>query len=256
LVAFNSMFVMGVTMNACLPWCADAAACASYGAGLTCRLAVALNPVQKEELLQTCDGPSGPRGPGGACLSDGDCRDGYCLLLDGRGVDRKGVCLSPCTNAGDCLGPDGGADAGDLTCAPHVLFGSLGPDGLPGTADDTDFVSALCTGRACGDDTDCSAPFPRCTVDLSPAAPAAALVLACRAPSLAGTLEGAAPCLVDGDCASGACAGMAGLDGGRGCFAPCVVARTVCDAGLTCRPMSATLTHRDGTLARFDACAP
>lgn len=243
------------TVKGCRPACASTAACAPYGAGIVCRsrYLAGYNP----SFHASCAPPSANQLPGTACAASNQCRSGFCLLDDGRGVRRSGVCAEACETPGDCQVDGGSSSTGPLSCAPMTFMGFQGFDGVPGTLDDKLLTAQLCGGGACAVDDDCGPDGGvRCVPDVDPADAGRSLVLRCRPPQATGVLEGAAACNQDSDCRSGVCGALQPPSTGTGkaCFEACN-AGTICPVTTTCRVGGMRVSTALAQLS-FDSCAP
>lgn len=242
-------------VKGCRPACGNTASCAyDYGASIVCRSRY--TPGYNPTFVTSCAPPAGLLGPGAACTTSGQCRSGFCLTEDGRGVPRRGACAEPCTATTDCALLDGGASAtGPLACAPQTFLGFKGFDGVTNSYDDLLLSAPLCQGAGCATDDDCGDAGVVCVPDADPADAGKRLMLRCRRPTT-GVLPGASPCSQDTDCASGVCGTLQAPSTGTGkaCFQACTAA-TVCPGTSTCRVGGMrvlTLTTNVG----LDSCAP
>lgn len=254
---FTSQYVLapGEEVRGCRPGCSAPSDCNVYGAGFTCRAQV---DTKAAEFDETCAEFTGVKLLGESCTSDGECRDGYCLRRDGRGVFRQGVCTHPCAAGGDCVPPpltDGGTAGVATACGDGATLINNGPDGQLNTADDRRAIAPLCTGGACTRNTECSGPFTECTVDVVPTAPNSQLQTVCRAPSQFGSLIAGDPCSNDSQCRSGVCAEI-GTGPQRTCLQPCDTAASDCVGGTTCTANGVRVRRADGTYQLLDACVP
>lgn len=252
---FSGTGVVG-TLTGCRPACGAPAHCAEYGTRFTCR--VQLQSSYLPKLSQSCAPQPGTAGLGESCSQHLQCRSGYCVLEDGRGVPRQGYCAHPCTRAQDCAsadgldgGPGAGTALGPLSCEEIALLGFRGWDGAPNTSDDLHLLARHCAGKSCLTDQDC-APG-RCVPEPAASNPLGELVLRCRPPHRTGSLEAGSPCAFDSDCASGACANLSG--GAKTCFTPCDSA-TSCPGSTLCQDGGVWLASPNGSLQLFRACAP
>ncbi len=239
---FTTQYVTapGAEMRGCRPRCLSGTQCAAYG-DYTCR---SVADAQNDRFVQTCQPPLGSKLAGEGCVSDGECREGFCLRRDGRGVFRTGVCGLPCTQGTDC--PSG------LECEARSVQLSAGADGQPHTADDRRAAASFCGAGACTTNADCPAAQPHCVPDASAQGPLSGSALACRAAAL-GSVAAGAQCQSDADCQSGVCAER-GTTGTRACFEACDTAAPSCSGGLTCTAGGARVRNGDGTFQTFDAC--
>lgn len=157
----------------------------------------------------------GPGPVGTACTRDADCTGGLCGDGDPPdGSNAGGVCQA--CELGDAC-PNGGV------CSFEPIWEGSGPDWScrpPGSAplgticvSDADCAAGSCVGLRCGlcrDDAECGGGIcTPVTYAIDDGRDPAATVLGghhCVGGS-GGTAASGAPCLVDGDCASGACGG-------------------------------------------------
>ncbi|MBX7099407.1 MAG: hypothetical protein K1X89_16960 [Myxococcaceae bacterium] len=236
-------------LRGCRPACARPQDCAEYDAGLTCRARFTIG--FSGTLTASCAAPAGALPPGAACATNAQCRDGLCLLEDGRGVQRPGRCAQPCGTDADCAPRATGDDAGVAQrCLMRALLASRGFDGQAGTLDDVVRTRAFCGPGTCATDLDCAGD-ERCAADQGDDG---GLALRCL-PARGGKTGGEA-CAQDLDCQSGVCAQLVPPSSGSGkvCLAACDVS-TACDAGLSCRDAGLALNFR-GQSPHFDGCAP
>jgi hypothetical protein len=242
-------------ITGCRPGCTSSAGCAEYGPQMVCRSRFdggfgGYDP----SFHASCAPAAGALLGGAACTADAQCRSGFCLARDGRGVSRSGYCVDSCEGPSDCL--DGGARTGTLTCARMSFMGFVGFDSIPGTTDDKLFTGSFCSGAACTSDLDCSSDgSARCVPDVDPSDAGKNLILRCR-PATTAVATGGSSCNFDNGCASGVCGELQSPSTGSGkaCFEACT-ASTVCPTGMSCRVGG----MRVGTIAAqlsFDSCAP
>lgn len=242
---------VSASLRGCRPSCTREAQCLAYSLGSTCR--ARYSEGNSPSLSFTCQNAAGTLGAGAACVSSTDCRSGFCLFRDSRGVARHGTCVEACQSAADCASsPDAGVASGPLDCQATALLGTLGADGISGTADDRFAVASVCSGIACTSDEACGAAF--CVPQVS-GANTASVVLACR-PGTGGLTLGGSPCNNDGECNSGACLAVANPDGGASskmCFRACD-GNSSCPNGTSCR---ATVSVRaPGGPVTVSGCVP
>ncbi len=244
------------TVKGCRPACASTAACGPYGAGIVCRSRYTGG--YSPAFHTTCAPAAANQPPGAACTSSTQCRSGFCLLDDGRGVRRGGYCAEACETAADCQ-VDGGAPSrtGPLACSPMTFLGFQGFDGVPNTPDDRLLSAQLCNGAGCTSDSDCSSDGGVvCVPDADAADAGKLLAMRCRPTHQTGILSGTTGCSLDSECASGVCGTLQAPSTGTGkaCFLACT-ASTVCPGSTSCRVGG----MRVGTLTAqfsFDSCAP
>lgn len=243
-------------VKGCRPACTRTAACNSdYGNAVACRSRY--TPGYGSTFFTSCAPQGGTLGPGAACTSSIQCRSGFCLTQDGRGVSRKGVCAEACETGSDCAAPDAGSPAGPLACSGQAFLGFQGFDGLVNTYDDVLLTAKLCNGGACTTDDDCGVDAGiHCVPDADPADAGKRLALRCRPNHATGILSGTSPCSKDEDCASGVCGTLQSPSTGTGkaCFQACN-GTTACPGSTVCRAGGMrvlTLT----TNVSLDSCAP
>ncbi|MBX5484896.1 MAG: hypothetical protein IRZ16_24000 [Myxococcaceae bacterium] len=257
---FTTTYVLppGQPVRGCRPACASPADCADYAPKGDPYVCLAIPNVKKAAWDQVCGQRRGDKLLGERCQSDSDCRDGLCLVRDGRGTTfREGVCSHPCEQPADCVPPplaDGGTAGVATACVPTATWFSSGPDNAPNTQDDVVGRGSLCTGGPCTADLDCAAPYSRCTADRNPVDPRG-LITACRAPVAGGTLLAGDACTQDSQCASGVCA-FVGMSSARTCLQPCDPSAPDCPGTTTCTPNGVRVVRPDGMFQTFDACVP
>ncbi len=244
-------------VKGCRPACTATAACqAEYGSNIVCRSR--FTPSYNASFVTSCAPPAGFFGAGQACTGNGECRSGFCLVDDGRGVQRKGVCAEPCDTTADCAPPDAGPPrGGPQVCDPQTFMGFIGFDGVAVTQDDLLLTAKLCHGAGCTVDDDCGVDAGVvCVPDVDPADAGRALMLRCRAPHQSGILTGGAACNQNADCASGVCGTLQApsTGTGRACFQACTAA-TACPGTTTCRVGGLRLNTSLSTVS-LDSCAP
>ncbi|MFL5318433.1 MAG: hypothetical protein ACJ790_02165 [Myxococcaceae bacterium] len=245
------------TISGCKPACDDAAQCAAYASGMLCRLRVT-SEAGVAKALRTCQLPIGSNEIGASCISDSDCKAGFCNRRDSRGAFRPGICTAPCASAGDCV--TSLSDGGSLSlpsCTVTAFNVNAGVDGVLNTVDDRDVSAKVCAPPSCAQASDCPPNFPLCTVDSDPSATSSSFVLRCRSAAF-GSKIGGDPCTSDGECQSNACAELLPPSPGTGrvCLEPCVEGQTTCATNLTCRANAARLLAKDGSAVTFTACVP
>lgn len=254
------------TLKGCRPRCEDEAMCGEYDGGYTCRLRLTSSSLPL--FKQTCGNPLGALRAGERCSSSTQCRSGFCLLTDSRGVARQGACTEACNGASDCEAAvvdgglwDGGVP-GPVGCAPSALLGFRGFDGVAGTVDDKFLAPTLCEGGACGSDEACGDPdagaSARCVPEYDPADAGRALVLRCRPPSgSGGALEAPAVCATDDQCLSGVCGTLQApsTGSGRTCLRACDGA-SGCPAGTVCRDGALRVDLAYGGSVGLRSCVP
>lgn len=251
------------SISGCRPGCDNPEQCLQYGANFTCRTQLKVASYTST-LKQVCGATSGSAGLGESCLYDGECRSGYCALEDGRGVQRKGVCLHPCQSTTDCQSTGGTSDGGSsvgiasgtIGCESIAVLGFKGYDGVANTYDDRFHVTQQCSGAACATDLDCGGAG-LCVPVPDHASPLSNLTLRCRPPHRTGTTLGGAACATDADCQSGACVDLQApsVGSGRVCFQACDGA-TTCPGTTNCRTDGAYLRSANGTPKVLTTCAP
>jgi hypothetical protein len=236
-------------VRGCRPKCEAESQCAGYDAGVTCKVRVQAS-ASTPQFTTTCSPSAGALGSGESCTINGQCRSGWCVMDDARGVRRGGVCSAPCVDGSNCAG-DGGTMP--LRCQPSVFLVHRGPDGVAPSVDDRLAVRNFCTGAPCTSDADCGPGV--CAAVPSAADVQSALVLRCAA-ATTGLLRGGEACVQDAQCQSGACGTLQAPSTGSGkaCFEACT-ATTTCGAGMSCRAGGLQLATARGVVA-IDSCAP
>ena len=239
-------------VKGCRPTCASTAACGVYGAGIVCRSRFLAG--YSSSFHASCAPPAGTLPPGSACSQSPQCRSGFCLFDDGRGVRRSGVCADACETAADCQVDGGTSRTGPLDCTRQTFMGYQGADGVHNTYDDRLHTAQLCGGSACSVDSDCGAAV--CVPDADPADAGNQLVLRCRPQQAVGVLSGGASCSQDSDCSSGVCGTLQAPSTGTGkaCFQACN-GSTACPGTSVCRVGGMRVDSHSAQLT-FDSCAP
>ena len=242
---FTTQYVTppGELVRGCRPRCAAPSDCAAYGAqgGYTCRPQL---DTAQSLFKQTCQVNLGTKLAGEACAADAECKEGYCLRHDGRGVNRQGVCAQPCSQTTDCAAP--------LQCEQRLVHVSSGNDGVIGSLDDLRAPAHFCGPGTCSDDADCPSG-QHCVPDVHPQNPQGANVLVCRPPSAQGTVAAGQSCQNDFDCQSGVCAEL-GTGPQKICFEACDPVQPSCSGSGTCVQNGVRLRNADGSHQQFDAC--
>jgi hypothetical protein len=237
--------------QSCNPSCRSNADCVEYNG--VCRFGLQTSGSATARYFTNCGDSYGGVKDGNACSgSFVDCISGTCLDIDGRGVQRRGYCSTPCLTSADCLQP--GDVSGPLDCLPTSVFVTAGADNVKGNNDDQVTILGMCSGVPCHEDADCSSDGgARCVPDVG-ASFADALILHCR-PSTTAMLEAGAPCMQDAECASGAC-GLADSSNDTLCFSACSPGGTLCPGSLSCRAGAFRFVSASGKVSNFDGCAP
>jgi hypothetical protein len=238
-------------VRGCRPSCTSEASCAPYDAGVACRLRLVQTPADPK-LVRTCSPGLGSGRAGAVCLNDSDCRSGWCLLEDARGVRRApGYCLEACDGASGC------ASAGFATdCANSTLLVSLGPDGVSNTPDDRLVETSLCVGQPCTTNETCVNDAGVRAI-CAPMVSASGTFGALRCQPVASGSKGAGvSCATDLECQSGVCGTLQSPSTGSGkaCFEACA-AGSVCPNGMMCRAQGMQIQTMRGPLD-VDTCAP
>lgn len=245
----TSGFVRG-----CRPRCLQESDCAVYDAGVTCRVRQVAS-ASAPQFTTTCSPSVGALPAGAACTSGAQCRSAYCMLVDSRGVQRSGVCASPCVDGSSCTAADAGVVPVD--CLPNAVLVSRGFDGVALTADDKHFAPRLCAGAGCVDDEGCTPDGGTavCAPSASPTSPLDSLVLRCQRPTAGSRVAGDA-CASDGECVSGVCGTLQApsTGAGRACFQACT-GSTTCPGTTTCR-VGGLRVQLALTSVAVDSCAP
>ncbi len=260
--SFTTAFGTVGSVKGCRPGCDEESTCASYDAGVTCRMRLVASATAPS-LNGTCSPPNGQLRNGERCVSSVRCRSNFCQLDDSRGARRQGLCIEPCGTGTSCSVPsfpDGGVDGGVLpasTCLPHTVLASRGLDGVANTADDRLLVRNFCTGARCATDEDCGQQAGYLAVCAPMVDPSAAtpVSLRCQARTSGVRLAGQT-CSFDTECASGVCGTLQSPSTGVGsmCFQACN-GTTSCANGTSCRVGGMRVTTARG-LVNVDSCAP
>lgn len=252
--SFTTAFGTFGTVKGCRPACDSEAQCASYGAGVTCRVRL-VSSATDPKLGATCSPPTGQLLSGEACSSSVQCRSGFCQLDDSRGSRRQGVCAEPCTRPLDCaLSVDGGVIT-SLDCLPVSVLASRGFDGLANTSDDRLLQRSFCTGRRCTTNASCDGDGGVVCAPMVEPAGANAISLRCQAKGI-GIKQAGQTCFGDTECASGLCGTLQSPSTGSGsmCFEACTATST-CPATTSCRVGGMRITTTRGAV-NVDSCAP
>lgn len=239
-------------VRGCRPRCQQESDCAGYDAGVTCRVRQ-ISSATTPQFTTTCSPSLGALPAGATCTSSAQCRSAYCLLSDSRGVQRQGVCATPCVDGSACV-VDGGLPVG---CQPSAVLISRGLDGLALTADDKHLTPRLCSGVACLEDGECrpDGGSAVCAPWALASSPLDQLSLRCQPPT-SGTFVAGDPCTTDSQCASGVCGTLQApsTGSGRACFQACT-GTTVCPGATSCR-VGGMRVQMALTSVAVDSCAP